>query len=105
MMKICAFIWLTLKYILVILVDVKSNSFHIYNLLTSPPLKYRSGVFFCLRLSQKQVFDLGDRGINEWVPAAEPGNPSFSSAELNSACGVNSGKNSPNPSFRSRCFL
>ena len=69
------------------------------------PLKYRSGVFFCLRLSQKQVFDLGDRGINEWVPAAEPGNPSFSSAELNSACGVNSVKNSPNFSFRSRCFL
>ena len=36
-MKICAFIWLTLKYILAILVDVKSNSFHIYNLLTFPP--------------------------------------------------------------------
>ena len=82
MMKICAFIWLTLKYILVILVDVKSNSFHIYNLLTFPPEVPFRGIFFCLRLSQKQVFDLGDRGINEWVPAAEPGNPSFSSAEV-----------------------
>ena len=104
MMKICAFIWLTLKYILVILVDVKSNSFHIYNLLTFPPEVPFRGIFLPAAKS-KQVFDLGDRGINEWVLAAEPGNPSFSSAELNSACGVNSGKNSPNPSFRSRCFL
>ena len=46
MMKICAFIWLTLKYILVILVDVKSNSFHIYNLLTFPPEVPFRGIFF-----------------------------------------------------------
>lgn len=45
MMKICAFIWLTLKYILVILVDVKSNSFHIYNLLTFPPEVPFRGIF------------------------------------------------------------
>ena len=45
MMKICAFVWLTLKYILVILVDVKSNSFHIYNLLTFPPEVPFRGIF------------------------------------------------------------
>lgn len=44
-MKIYAFIWLTLKYILVILVDVKSNSFHIYNLLTFPPEVPFRGIF------------------------------------------------------------
>ena len=43
MMKICAFIWLTLKYILVILVDVKSNSFHIY--IPSPPEVPFRGIF------------------------------------------------------------
>lgn len=104
MMKICAFIWLTLKYILVILVDVKSNSFHIYNLLTFPPeVPFR--VFFCLRLSQKQVFDLGDRGIKRMGSGGGAWKPIVFLGGTKSACGVNSGKNSPNPSFRSRCFL
>lgn len=96
MMKICAFIWLTLKYILVILVDVKVIAPYIQFTYLPPEVPFRG--IFLPRLSQKQVFDLGDRGINDGFRGGA-WKPIVSSAELNSACGVNSGKNSPNPLF------
>ena len=95
-MKICAFIWLTLKYILVILVDVKSNSFHIYNLLTFPPEVPFRGIFL----------DKLKSGISTWlrqrdkqrVPSADMlRNSLFSSSGQSPLCGFELGNKFPKP--------